>query len=880
MTYSKLTYSSLIAFAFFVTTILFFSLTFISKINAQTRPELVFSLSQNTIDEGGSTTLTVMVSPPSTSEFELEIELAAPEYLGGELSRRATFADIGNGVAGPELTLAFEAGDSRKQVTIDAAENSGVLWFVNEARDGHLVGGRAELSIRGRVADGSGVVAPAPASLFIEDDEASAGHCLDGMRPAVEADSGSWVNGDRIELVFDRDLKTGNAPAPVHFRPLAVGERVSQPRSKRVVVGFEQDETTSNPRKVQIVLADPVEPGQAYRIWYRPPTDGNGDIDRNHGALQDPDGNVVCHMIGIALENRTPPRVELVLTPNPIAENGGASLVTARLASASNSAFEVEISARPVAPATTGDFALGAGRTLRFEAGAVESTGHVSIQAIDNDREGPARIAVTISGRIADPPDDVQPPNDATLVIVDDESSSLADGGLEAQVLRPWLARFGRAAASHAMEALDDRLRRRPLRPTAAVGGLSAPMSVRTAGSPLGLAERSAFFLPLGTGGEGQAGAEVMGGVWGRGAVTRFDGREGPVSLDGHVHTLAVGMDGGWRGTQLGLAMAHSTGEGSYDAGDACIRADCSGELKSRLTAVHPYVRIGRSDGLSAWGMFGYGRGHTVVTERGTDASHRAPIAMRMGAVGARKSLQTAGDGEGLELALRSDALFMGIASSGTPNLAGTDADTLRLRLALASGYRLPLDEARALVLSTSAGLRHDSGDADNGAGVEWSAGARYSDPRLGLTAHGAVRGLALHRDDGFGEWAVSGSLHMDPETDGRGFMLAVAPAWGARPGLEGPGLRLPQAPGVAGSTAPRPAATLDAEVGYGYAAPGDIAVHVPYAGISLGGQAAAGLRIGWRVDAGPGASFAIEGMRQGRRVHGYGVALRAGLRW
>ena len=236
MAYSKPRYFPLIRFIFLAIISLFSSLSFISKIDAQTQPELTLMLSQNTIAEGSSTTLAVTVSPPSISDFEMEMELAEPEYLGGGLSRRATFADAGNGVSGSKLTLVFRAGDNRKQVTIDAAENDGVLWFVSGARDRYLVGGRAELSIRGRVVGGSGVVAPAPVSLFIEDDDASPGHCLDGIRPAVEADSGSWVNGDRIELVFDRDLKSGNAPTPVHFRPLAAGERVSNPRSKRVVV--------------------------------------------------------------------------------------------------------------------------------------------------------------------------------------------------------------------------------------------------------------------------------------------------------------------------------------------------------------------------------------------------------------------------------------------------------------------------------------------------------------------------------------------------------------------------------------------------------------------------------------------------------------------
>ena len=830
-------------------------------VEAQTQPTAMLSLSPDTIGETGSTVLTVTVSPPPVSSFDLEVELVDPAYPGGRPSGRAGFLDGLDNASGVRLTLEFAAGETVKQATIRAVANDSVLWFANKAADSYVVGGVAELWVRGTVAGGSGVTLPEPVMLAIRDDDTAGGyasgrHCRDGNRPVAKHDGGSWVNGDRVELVLDRDLQTGMTPTAVHFRIREEGRRSPEPRAARVVVGYEADETTPNPRKVQIDLERSVEYGSAIRVWYRPPTDSNGDIDRSAGALQDSDGNVACHMIGVMLENRTPPRVELVLTPNPIPEDEGMSAVTARIAKASGTAFEIELSAEAVPPAGPGAFRLGASRTLRFEAGATESAGSVAIAAVDDEDRGPSRKRVTVSGTIANLPEDVRPPEDATLVIVDDESSLLADGGLEAHVLRPWLARFGRAAASHAMEAVDGRLHRQPHGPAARLDGLPvapatampsrhredrpfavrrpAGQSVRGIESPLALLKRSAFFLPFGTGGKGRAGAEAEGAVWGQGAVARFEGREGPVSLDGHVHSLAVGMDGVREGARVGFALAHSIGDGSYDVGGACFAPGCRGELESSITAIHPYFHIGRRDDLSAWGMLGYGRGHTELTQRETGLRRRAPITMRMGAFGTRKTLLPAGEGEGLELAVRSDALFMGIASSETAALAGTDADVRRLRLALAADRRLPLDEAHALILSVSVGLRHDSGDADNGAGVEWSAQARYIDRRLGFTANGAVRGLALHRDDGFEEWAASGSLRLDPDTDGRGFTLAVAPAWGTGPGAEDARPLPPVAPGIAGRTASRRSATLDTEVGYGYAAPGGPAVHFPYAGASL----------------------------------------------
>ena len=68
--------------------------------------------------------------------------------------------------------------------------------------------------------------------------------------------------------------------------------------------------------------------------------------------------------------------------------------------------------------------------------------------------------------------------------------------------------------------------------------------------------------------------------LWGRGAVTRFDGREGSLSLDGEVASGMVGLDwsrdpgprlggrdrpgsgaGAWT---AGLIVSHSVGEGGY----------------------------------------------------------------------------------------------------------------------------------------------------------------------------------------------------------------------------------------------------------------------------------------------------------------------------
>ena len=60
--------------------------------------------------------------------------------------------------------------------------------------------------------------------------------------------------------------------------------------------------------------------------------------------------------------------MSLVLTPGAIAENGGTSTVTATVSRASDTAFDVTVSAAPVDPATASDFRLSTNTTLSFAA--------------------------------------------------------------------------------------------------------------------------------------------------------------------------------------------------------------------------------------------------------------------------------------------------------------------------------------------------------------------------------------------------------------------------------------------------------------------------------------------------------------------------------
>ncbi len=123
------------------------------------------------------------------------------------------------------------------------------------------------------------------------------------------------------------------------------------------------------------------------------------------------------------------------------------------------------------------------------------------------------------------------------------------------------------------------------------------------------------------------------------------------------------------------------------------------------------------------------------------------------------------------------------MTSDKADELAATTADTSRLRLVLEGSHRIELAGGQTLTPTLEAGLRHDGGDAETGAGIEVGGGLRYADPALGLTAEAQARTLVAHEDSSYREWGASGSVRIDPGASGRGLSLTLAPAWGAASG-------------------------------------------------------------------------------------------------
>ena len=124
--------------------------------------------------------------------------------------------------------------------------------------------------------------------------------------------------------------------------------------------------------------------------------------------------NTQDYTVTVTREDAPPtatPTVTLMLDPTSITENGGMSTLTATVAPASATAFDVTVSAAPAGAVTM------SATTLSFAANATSATAGVTITALNNDVDAPDQT-VTVSGAT---PSGVTAPVAVMLTITDDD---------------------------------------------------------------------------------------------------------------------------------------------------------------------------------------------------------------------------------------------------------------------------------------------------------------------------------------------------------------------------------------------------------------------------------------------------------------------------
>ena len=539
--------------------------------------------------------------------------------------------------------------------------------------------------------------------------------------------------------------------------------------------------------------------------------------------------------------------------------------------------------------ATAGEDYTAASGTLTFAAGVLAQTVAVALldDAIDEGRE---TFTLTLS-------------NPSGAVIADGEAVGTIIN--TDQMPKAWNARFGRAVAVHVVEAVEARLEGQGDSFVQVGGhrlGGAAPDVLDSVqglapGQDPGSSPRQVLFAAGEAGeaageGAGNGSGDLAGqhvtfrdlllgsafhlvsepgerpgaprlSAWGRVATSGFDAVEDKLSLNGTVTTATLGVDGVWKRWLTGLLLAYSEGDGSFSHAELP-----GGEVASTLTSLHPYAAYRLTDRVRLWGTVGYGSGAlrlTLENGPGTEEAERrvlaTDLAMTMGALGARGELLRGA--RGLELALRSDVLWMAMDSAAAPDLGATTAEVSRLRLVLEGSRPVSLGGGGMVTPTLQIGLRHDGGDAETGTGVEVGAGLRYA-TAWGLSVEASARTLVAHEAEDYREWGASGALRYDPGRQGLGLTASLAPTWGtAGSGVE----HLWGLPGGAGLGVPgggvAPAGRLDAELGYGLAALRGRGLLTPYARVALTEGADQAWHLGARLAVAESLNLSLEASRR-----------------
>ena len=264
---------------------------------------------------------------------------------------------------------------------------------------------------------------------------------------------------------------------------------------------------------------------------------------------------------------------------------------------------------------------------------------------------------------------------------------------------------------------------------------------------------------------------------------------------------------------------------------------------------------------------------------------------LAMGAVGARGVLVKAPAEGGLELAAKSDALVVRTSSDRVledgMSLDASEADVTRLRLGLEGTFRgIATQGGGRFEPGFELGVRHDGGDAERGFGADIGAGLAWTDPSRGIEAELRVRGLLTHEAGGFRERGFAGAFAWDPTpSTERGPSLALrqtvgAPAAGGMDALLGP-----ESARVLGAADDDGDAlegrTLEAKLGYGFAAFGERFTSTPSLGLSLTDthrETVLGWRLGEARTRGLVFGLDVEGARGGSAAGDDGREHRLGL--
>ena len=356
--------------------------------------------------------------------------------------------------------------------------------------------------------------------------------------------------------------------------------------------------------------------------------------------------------------------------------------------------------------------------------------------------------------------------------------------------------------------------------------------------------------------------------LWGSGDYRNLAGSRNALTWRGDLVSLHLGADlVALPELVAGVAVARSLV--GFDYTDRTNPRTVTGTFETDLLSVHPYASWTPVFGLGFWATGGVGWGGVGIDDN-LDVRRTSTTRLLTGALGGSSRLLSVDGlipGGATALRLKGEGFVTQALAEENGPIVAQDVGVQRVRLALEGSHEQRGLWGSILTPALEVGLRHDGGEAAQGAGLELGGELRYVQPELGLTVEGRGRVLTTHRA-ATEEWGVGGKIQLELGADRQGLSLSLAPSLGVAASgthtLWQQGVVLGSPLGLPSSGVTDVTSRLDAQADYGLLAMGGQGMLTPYGGFSLAGRAGRDYRAGARLETDT-FNLSVEGMRSER---------------
>ena len=292
-------------------------------------------------------------------------------------------------LTGTTLTIAAGRTESTGTVTVTAANNT-------------MDSPNKTVEVMGTVTGGNGVTAPAARTLTIVDDEGAPTVTL-SLDPVSISENGE------ASTVTATLSGSSSAPVTVTVEETPVAPATAADFTLTGTTLTIDTGQTSSTGTVTITAVNNTVDARDKTVTVSATVSGGNGVSAPAPktlTITDDDGT---------------PQVTLALDPTSIGEDGEVTTVTASLSAPSSEAVKVMVAATADSPAISGDFELSTNTDLTIAPGQTESTGTVTITAVDNTQDAPNKT-VTVTASVTGG-NGVSAPPAQSLTITDDDGT-------------------------------------------------------------------------------------------------------------------------------------------------------------------------------------------------------------------------------------------------------------------------------------------------------------------------------------------------------------------------------------------------------------------------------------------------------------------------